>query len=264
MATDADKAPLLVTPVSAAKQPRQFKGAWYNPFGDCGGHDVAACCLAINVPHVAFGWNGSRALGLTWWKEALKLFLLTAGSFFLVRVIFTVMLMTTCASMSEGNLPSRGVNNEIPIALYNGEWPTATTAAMPVDTTIVSTESHWYHDDGLYHHQHFNHEDPFTNMSKEDMDECIMRTVLTPWTALLVAFAVACIVYASYFAALRRKNMRERFGIEGTFRSDWLLWFMCAPCAVIQETRTLMHNHVEEGLWHGPLTAPPQSAAMST
>ncbi len=46
------------------------------------------------------------------------------------------------------------------------------------------------------------------------------------------------------------------------------MWcFPCGAGGVIcsQETRTLMYNHVEEGLWHGPLaaTAPRQVQPMT-
>lgn len=52
---------------------------------------------------------------------------------------------------------------------------------------------------------------------------------------------------------MRRTALRERFGIEGTRAQDCALWTFCAPCSLAQETRTLMHNNVAEGLWHGPL-----------
>lgn len=278
MATDLEKAPLIAPPSGAVKEPRQFKGPWYCLFGDCGGNDVAACCLATNAPHVAFGWNGARAHGLSWWKEALKLILLTCGSFVLVRVIFTVMLLNNCSTLDAAR--NDGAYNNMAVTHYNNE--------MPVYDTVVNTDGSWSiadatstsvdansgnggpmiygEDTGFNAHRPENHdlEQLLVNMNPEDVQACILQTFLTPWAALLVAFAVACIVYASYFAAMRRKNMREKFGIESTFCSDWLLWLMCAPCAVTQETRTLMHNHVEEGLWHGPLQAPAQSAAMST
>ena len=57
----------------------------------------------------------------------------------------------------------------------------------------------------------------------------------------------------SLFAAWRRAALRRRFGLPGSACGDALAWLCCAPCALCQETRTLAHNHVEDGFWLGPL-----------
>lgn len=41
-------------------------------------------------------FNASRGLGLTWWKEALKLFALTCGSFCVVRLVLYLLVLTQC------------------------------------------------------------------------------------------------------------------------------------------------------------------------
>jgi hypothetical protein len=68
----------------------------------------------------------------------------------------------------------------------------------------------------------------------------------------LAALLVAASLYAAHYTAVRRTALRERFGIPGSFAHDFALWLFCPTAALAQETRTLMHNNVEEGLWLGP------------
>lgn len=60
------------------------------------------------------------------------------------------------------------------------------------------------------------------------------------------------------YGAYRRKQLRERFGIPGHFATDLVLWMFCMNCALAQETRTMMHHHVENGVWdsHKPQCKP--------
>lgn len=66
--------------------------------------------------------------------------------------------------------------------------------------------------------------------------------------ALTVLLALIGVVYA----ARRRTQMRETFGIAGTHMSDFCSWLWCPVCSLCQETRTLWSNNVHEGVWYGP------------
>ena len=64
------------------------------------------------------------------------------------------------------------------------------------------------------------------------------------------------------YAGWRRVQMRRRFGLPGDDVRDYTTWLLCPLCALCQEGRTLMHNRVDNGGWHGPLPlgAPPVQA----
>mmetsp|Transcript_11769 Transcript_11769/g.32076 ORF Transcript_11769/g.32076 Transcript_11769/m.32076 type:complete len:230 (+) Transcript_11769:119-808(+) len=68
---------------------------------------------------------------------------------------------------------------------------------------------------------------------------------------LILVASVGGLLFALWMAS-RRGMLRSRFNIKGTQCSDRCLWLCCPSCALCQETRTLMHNRVEEGVWHGP------------
>ncbi|KAJ9520231.1 hypothetical protein QJQ45_030187 [Haematococcus lacustris] len=94
----------------------------------------------------------------------------------------------------------------------------------------------------------------------EEVEQC-MDAVAPAALSVSIMMVLGLVVLITY-AARRRTMMRERFGIPGSSRADCCLWTWCAPCALAQETRTMMHNNVEEGLWLGPhqvvYTAPAQ------
>ena len=59
------------------------------------------------------------------------------------------------------------------------------------------------------------------------------------------------------YAGWRRIQMRRRFGLPGDDVRDYTAWLLCPACALCQETRTLAHNRVDNGMWHGPLARAP-------
>lgn len=63
-------------------------------------------------------------------------------------------------------------------------------------------------------------------------------------------FAVALGVF--FLGCTNRGALREKFQLPGDACTDCCMWFFCAPCALCQETRTLMDNNVEDGVWMGP------------
>lgn len=77
-----------------------------------------------------------------------------------------------------------------------------------------------------------------------------------PWMLVTASASLAVLSYAIWFAARRRQLIRERFGIEGSLPKDCALWTFCSVCALSQETRTLMHEQVHHGVWHGAIPAP--------
>eukprot|EP00803_Ostreobium_quekettii_P009072 evm.model.scf_175.6 EVM.evm.TU.scf_175.6 scf_175:125850-128317(-) len=69
-----------------------------------------------------------------------------------------------------------------------------------------------------------------------------------------------CFVPLVTVGAWSRVHTRRKFSIEGpgcffqktAVFEDVLAWTFCACCALCQETRTLVHNNVKRGVWHGP------------
>lgn len=68
----------------------------------------------------------------------------------------------------------------------------------------------------------------------------------------LCAMAVLLGLLGVVYAARRRTQMREQFGIAGTRMNDFCSWLWCPLCSLCQETRTLWSNNVREGVWYGP------------
>ncbi len=110
---------------------------------------------------------------------------------------------------------------------------------------------HWW----PHHHHHHDHEHrhwgdrfdedddnmpPLTEEEREALRHCALR--VGPWAILLVSVGVTAFGYAVYIAALRRRMLRERFGIEGSFKHDVLLWLGCSPCALAQVRAALVHG----------------------
>jgi Cys-rich protein (TIGR01571 family) len=60
------------------------------------------------------------------------------------------------------------------------------------------------------------------------------------------------------YAGWRRVQMRRRFGLPGDDVRDYTTWMLCPMCALCQEGRTLLHNRVDNGVWHGPAPLPQQ------
>lgn len=432
---DVEAQPLLASSKDALKVPlRTWKHGWHHVLGDGSAEDTAACCLAWHAPAVAFGWNASRGLGSSWWREALKFLVLTLGVFVVLRCAACGVVMAFCGQPMHGPMPGMGADPmPMPMPMMDGrpmmdgpmrggaagvsaaasgmmgggrdggmmggmmgpdpgferarmdqllgDDATATTANVVVETadmiavlqeavevatvTVIEVpgvgvyeveveegvqgeasgrdgkkpckgkgkgmgrslgeheEEHegrgrhgqdHGHDgrghghDGHRHHQeeHGDEEvvmavqpvsiEPYmpdnTNANDEPMaltkpwmsdrmgrdgphphphhphhpmltEECMLEA--GPRLCALAALGITVLAYTMYWASLRRTALRERFGIAGSRTEDCAVWACCAPCALAQETRTLMHNNVTEGLWHGPLLAPqPQQHSAYT
>lgn len=65
---------------------------------------------------------------------------------------------------------------------------------------------------------------------------------------LFLLFRLAVLGLGSW----NRGKLRQKYNLPGSNRTDCLLWCFCAECALCQETRTLMANGVENGVWNGP------------
>lgn len=77
---------------------------------------------------------------------------------------------------------------------------------------------------------------------------------------LLSAYAVFLLICM----AQRRTQIREKFNIKGSVLGDLWAWCCCMPCALCQETRTLWHNNVHDGVWYGPTTPAHLTGAVVT
>ncbi len=86
--------------------------------------------------------------------------------------------------------------------------------------------------------------------------ECFLPPMLPIFVlfllVLIAALAIPISVGAVY-AGRRRTQMRKAFGIPGSSVGDCCLWCWCGPCALAQETRTLWHNNVKDGVCRGPV-----------
>lgn len=66
-------------------------------------------------------------------------------------------------------------------------------------------------------------------------------------------FTMVLSVIGAIYAAHHRSQIRQKFGIAGCFLGDCCAWYWCGACALCQETRTLWHNNVVDGVWLGPI-----------
>lgn len=70
-------------------------------------------------------------------------------------------------------------------------------------------------------------------------------------------------VVGAIYAAHHRSQIRRKFGIAGSFLGDCCAWYWCGACALCQETRTLWHNNVVDGVWLGPIRSPSDRRAQT-
>lgn len=83
---------------------------------------------------------------------------------------------------------------------------------------------------------------------------------LIPWViGRYIADLAAFIVGVAYLAR-RRTLLRRKFGIAGSSFRDFCLYFWCPKCAICQEYRTMVHNNVHDGVWHGKVIEAPNGA----
>eukprot|EP00798_Chlamydomonas_sp_ICE-L_P013216 gene13216-19053_t len=164
------------------KAQRRWRNNWMMLFGDGSPMDVAACCLTYNVPCVSFAWNQNRGLQLNFWLEGFRFLLFTVGSFMLVHLISCLSIMMACPHPPPGG--------------YHGDHH--------------SVHGHW---------EHPNPDDEVRPMMDPDQErECMMRA--SPGLLAAAAIGLALLAFFIHFAAVRRSALRERFGIEGTYKGD--------------------------------------------
>lgn len=85
-----------------------------------------------------------------------------------------------------------------------------------------------------------------------DEEAMAWNKCMTPYSvASLFSWSITFVFFA--YAGWRRIQIRKKFQIPGDDTLDYASWIFCAPCALCQETRTLAHNNVDNGAWHGPL-----------
>lgn len=69
--------------------------------------------------------------------------------------------------------------------------------------------------------------------------------------------------FGAVYAAHHRTQIRKKFGIAGSRLEDFCAWYWCGTCALCQETRTLWHNNVVDGVWLGPIKSASNSRAQT-
>eukprot|EP00884_Botryococcus_braunii_P003071 jgi/Botrbrau1/12765/Bobra.0238s0004.1 len=75
---------------------------------------------------------------------------------------------------------------------------------------------------------------------------------LVPWLLGRGAIDVVAVIIGAAWLSRKRTQIRQRFGIEGSWCKDFCLFCWCNACALAQEYRTLVHNNVDDGTWQGP------------
>ncbi|GAX80538.1 hypothetical protein CEUSTIGMA_g7976.t1 [Chlamydomonas eustigma] len=222
---DLESQPFLPVPAAALLDsgckvaPRKWRGTWWNIFGECTPSDVTALVLAVKMPCIAWGWNQNRTLGFSFLKEILRFIGLTVGLGVGIHLSCCATMMMLCPQA----LP--------PHPEDDGPHPNPHGPKHGGPASIESGDK--------------KHGPP------EIPEECLAR--LTPAFIAVAAASIALFICVALFFARRRSAIRERFGIEGSTKEDQLLYVFCAPCALTQETRTLMHEQVHEGVWYGAL-----------
>jgi len=236
--SDVESQPLLPAPASAPSDnvckvvPRNWRGSWWNIFGECTPSDITALVLTVKTPCIAWGWNQNRTLGFSFLREILRFVGLTVGLGVGIHLACCVTMMMLCPQALP---PHPGRDGP-------GPKPHGPKHGGPADSGP---------EDGV-------HEPP------EIPEECLAR--LTPAFIAVAAISIALFICIALFFARRRSAIRARFGIEGSVKEDQLLYVFCAPCALTQETRTLMHEQVHEGVWYGALpgVVAPTAQMMAT
>lgn len=69
--------------------------------------------------------------------------------------------------------------------------------------------------------------------------------------------------FGAVYAARHRTQIRQKFGIAGSRLGDFCAWYWCGTCALCQETRTLWHNNVVDGVWLGPIKSASNARAQT-
>lgn len=250
-------APMVAEP----KLNRRWRNSWALLFGDGTPEDVASCCLSYHAPCVSFGWNQARGLQLSFWRELLRFLAFSLGAAILVKMLCCLVVMAACPPPvgpdgmmgGPGGMMHDGPGHEMDnrhtrMLLHTADASQTTDASDTSDTSDNSDTSDSSDGTDRWGPRHHWHHQPHMGMMIDQ--ECLVRA--SPGLMAIVALALALFAFFVNFAARRRQALRERFGIEGTFTKDLALWAFCMPCALSQETRTLMHENVHEGIWHGP------------
>lgn len=225
----------LAVPVALDVTPNKWKGSLVSCCAGCDSTGWGSCLFSYFVPCVAFGQNMKRALNLSALSQAVIYVLLFLSG----RALYLWSSQAVHAACPppphHGHHGHHGHHNR------TGFEPLHT---LPLPGSFNETEM------GDNHH-----------MSPPPMTpECHQAMAAMGATySLMVLLAVVGIAYA----ARRRTQIREKFGIAGSRMGDFCAWCWCAPCALCQETRTIWSNNVCDGAWNGQTPAVSSDASYS-
>eukprot|EP00878_Enallax_costatus_P000555 GHUV01000652.1.p1 GENE.GHUV01000652.1~~GHUV01000652.1.p1 ORF type:complete len:254 (+),score=51.82 GHUV01000652.1:239-1000(+) len=194
---------------NGAWKPRRWRGHWLHCCGECSPEDAVGCFFGYSNPcGAAYSWNVSKVLHLSFWRELLKFFAIIMLSAWIFDALQWAKLYQCLIKPFFMGLDAGSQGTELdPEALQQ------MTAA------------------------------------------CTTASILENVGALM--FLVCLICWALFVGGKRRRQMREELGIpvsaEGRCCScchnsgdhcndDCCLHFWCMPCAVAQETRTILHE----------------------
>lgn len=208
MASSRGYEPLPTTSGPAHWRPRRWRGHWLKCCGEGSPEDVMGCCLAWSLPSCTFALNATKVLHARFWHQlALYFLLLTLGSWILNGLDWGI--VWACRPTLAASTDADG-NPTLPLVPANPEACRDFSAAAGVFKGVAG---------------------------------------VLVWVALAV--------WAIFVGGRRRTQLREELGIpitdEGKCCSachcsaplcndDTCLHFWCIPCALAQETRTILHE----------------------
>lgn len=266
--------------------------SWHGNLLSCCGPscgDWGWCCLSSCLPSVAFGMNMRRAFKLNLFLQAVVFILLFGG---ISRIVNTSVEAACPMFKEDPNAPakpssetvvhSEGHDPEVAVAFVEVDAELVTSepeaseaeaeeqpntffaALLEAVSPLVDGKTR----DGAVEELNKqgraakknnrkagdkHDEEPGHGFAPLDKDgnPMVVNEECAPWH-LLSLVGVLAVGAGTVYAASRRTQIRELLGIEGSPVGDLCAWLWCAGCALCQETRTLAHHRVVDGVVHGP------------
>lgn len=221
---DAQQVAVAIANLEAGE--REWDGHLLNCCAGCGVNGWSSCVFSYCVPCLAFGHNMKKALRLSFLAQAaiFALFFFSGKSLYLWS---SQAVVDSCPPLPE-HAHHGHHGHDHSLHHPNPMVADLPISAMPGSFNATSSE----------HAPHPPHMTPECQQALFLMNGMFFLAVVLAFVGVL-------------YAARRRTQMREKFGIAGTQMSDLCSWLWCPLCSLCQETRTLWSNNVHEGVWYG-------------